>query len=106
VEAARFGTPIVASDLPVLREVAGDHATYFELGSPHSLAETLASWVAAHRAGSVPSSSGIGALSWEQSAEQLLDNVLEANWYRVLPERGARQQSHSAVIGHPPTRPR
>ena len=74
----------------MLREVAGDHATYFTLGSPHALAGTLSNWFAAHRAGDVPSSTGIAALTWERSAEQLLDNVLDANWYRALPAGGAR----------------
>jgi alpha-1,2-rhamnosyltransferase len=30
VEAARFGTPLLLHDIPVFREIAGEHATYFD----------------------------------------------------------------------------
>ena len=81
VEAAHFGTPIIASDLPVLREVAAEHATYFKLGSATVLAETIDQWFAARDNGRVPSSSRIDALTWEESAEQLLESVLGGRFY-------------------------
>jgi glycosyltransferase involved in cell wall biosynthesis len=46
VEALACGTPVVASDLPVLREVLGDRATYVEPGDLEGL---LAAGVAARR---------------------------------------------------------
>lgn len=42
LEAMASGLPIVASDLPVHREVGGDAATYFSRFSAESLAETVA----------------------------------------------------------------
>jgi glycosyltransferase involved in cell wall biosynthesis len=30
IEAGRFGTPLLLRDIPVFREIAGDHATYFD----------------------------------------------------------------------------
>jgi alpha-1,2-rhamnosyltransferase len=45
VEALSHGLPALASDIPVFREVAGDHAEYFDLGSPSSLVESLARMV-------------------------------------------------------------
>ncbi|MBK5307374.1 MAG: glycosyltransferase family 4 protein [Frankiaceae bacterium] len=41
IEALAAGTPVVASDLPVLREVGGDVAVYAEPGSPSSFAAAL-----------------------------------------------------------------
>jgi glycosyltransferase involved in cell wall biosynthesis len=41
VEALAAGTPVVASDLPVLREVGGDVVTYAEAGNPASFAAAL-----------------------------------------------------------------
>ena len=41
LEALRAGTPVVASDLPVLREVGGDLVTYAEAGNPPSFAAAL-----------------------------------------------------------------
>jgi len=38
VEALMRGAPVIASDIPVFREVAGDAAAYFPLGDPSALA--------------------------------------------------------------------
>lgn len=40
-EAMVRGVPIVASDLPALREATGGHATFFEAGSARDLAKSL-----------------------------------------------------------------
>ncbi len=87
VEAARFGTPILASDIPVLHEIAGDHATYFRLGSAAELADVLETWLAEASHGNVPQSRGMPCLTWEESAEQLLDVVLGNRWYKFLANR-------------------
>lgn len=42
-EAAHFGTPLILSDLPVFRELAGEHARYFRRGSTDDLVKTLRS---------------------------------------------------------------
>lgn len=41
VEALQRGVPVLASDIPVLREVGGDFCRYFNPDSPDSFAETL-----------------------------------------------------------------
>ncbi len=41
LEAMAVGTPVLASDLPVLREVGGDLATYAAVGDPEAFAEGL-----------------------------------------------------------------
>ena len=41
VEALQRGVPVVASDIPVLREVGGDFCRYFNPASPESFAETV-----------------------------------------------------------------
>jgi len=41
VEAAALGTPVIASDLPVLREVMGDYAVYLDPTDSYSWAETI-----------------------------------------------------------------
>ncbi len=44
IEAARHGVPLLLRDLPVFREVAGEHATYFSGPSPDVLARALTAW--------------------------------------------------------------
>ena len=85
IEAASHSTPVIISDLPVLREIAADHATYCRTESPPALARSLEAWLDAVASGSIPRSSEMRTLTWDDSAEQLLQIVLDGNWYRRLP---------------------
>ncbi|WP_323140218.1 glycosyltransferase family 4 protein [Massilia phyllosphaerae] len=84
IEAARHGIPIVARGLPVFREVAGDHAHYFEGHGAADLARTLANWLALWRAGKAPSSAGMPCLGWDASARQAMEAIVGGNWYRTI----------------------
>lgn len=84
IEAARHGIPIVARGLPVFREVAGDHAHYFEGGDASDLARALADWLALWRAGRAPASTGMSWLTWEASARQAMAAIVDAKWYRTV----------------------
>lgn len=78
VEAARHGLPILCRDLAVFREVAGEHAAYFSGDDPLLLEAAVRAWLTAHECGEAPSSSGMPWLTWNQSAEKLLDVALHA----------------------------
>jgi glycosyltransferase involved in cell wall biosynthesis len=80
IEAGARGLPILARDLAVFREVAGDHATYFRGDSPLDLADAVQRWLEAHRHNAVPSSVGIPHLTWAQSTENLLKLVIDSQW--------------------------
>jgi glycosyltransferase involved in cell wall biosynthesis len=73
IEAAQKGLPIIARGIPVFREVAGEHAYYFDGSAPEDLAAAIEAWLALHAAGTAPASSGMPWLTWEQSARQLMD---------------------------------
>lgn len=84
VEAAQHGLPIIARDIPVFREVAGEHAFYFENArSPEALASALKEWFALYKAGKVPQSKDMPWLTWEQSTRRLVDVILGGHWYKV-----------------------
>jgi glycosyltransferase involved in cell wall biosynthesis len=85
IEAAQHGIPIVARSLPVFREVAGEHAYYFDGLAPADLARAIEDWLALHRAGRAPASTGMPWLTWDRSARQLIDTVINGRWYRTLP---------------------
>lgn len=76
IEAAQHGLPLIARDLPVFREVAGDHAYFFQDASSQGLADILHNWLALYERNQHPSSSGMSWLTWEQSARQLLKSLL------------------------------
>jgi len=84
IEAAQHRLPIIARAIPVFREVAGEHAFYFNGREPAGLARTVREWLALYRSGRHPMPDGILRLTWKQSTEQLLDLILREQWqYRV-----------------------
>lgn len=75
IEAAQYGKPVIATDIPVFREVAGEGANYFPVDDAPALAALIIRELAA------PSVlAPIGWLSWEQSAQSLLKVLREDNW--------------------------
>jgi glycosyltransferase involved in cell wall biosynthesis len=76
IEAAQKGLPIIARGIPVFREVAGEHAFYFEGTQAQDLAAAIEAWLALHAAGKAPASTGMPWLTWRQSARQLMDAVV------------------------------
>jgi glycosyltransferase involved in cell wall biosynthesis len=79
VEAMALGTPVIASDIPIFREVGGDAATYVDPASPQQFAEAVAKlqdgerWQEASRR----AVSRAREFSWEESARQLVDVAAE-----------------------------
>ncbi|MGR9000464.1 MAG: glycosyltransferase family 4 protein, partial [Gammaproteobacteria bacterium] len=70
IEAAQHKLPIIARDIPVFREVAGEYAYYFSGLEPESLAESVKNWLTLNKGGNVPQSAGMPWLTWEQSTQQ------------------------------------
>ena len=83
IEAAQYGCPILARDLPVFREVADGYATYFSENSPVKLASVLKSWILKLKSGLAPQSSKMSWMTWKESANQiikLLTDNRDPNW--------------------------
>jgi glycosyltransferase involved in cell wall biosynthesis len=78
VEAARYGKPILAREIPVYREIAQGHASYFSGADAESLADALASWIGSIRTGNAPASSGVKTSTWAESARRMRELVLAA----------------------------
>nr|WP_241022613.1 glycosyltransferase [Burkholderia sp. Se-20373] len=68
VEAARYGLPVLARNLPVFREIAGLNVEYFDSVTAIAFADELAGWVEKVRAGIAPDSRQIRPLTWRESA--------------------------------------
>jgi len=81
IEAAQHKLPIIARDIPVFREVAGNHALYFSGKEPLDLARGIKEWLALHRFGKYPKSDGMTWLTWKESAERLKDIIINDRWY-------------------------
>ena len=71
VEAARHGLPILARDIPVFREVAGEYASYFGSDDGESIARTIKAWLAEFEKGTHCKSEGMSWLTWADSVRDL-----------------------------------
>lgn len=71
IEAAQHGLPVIARGIPVFREIAGEHAFYFEGKEPQALADAVQQWLVLHEQGQEPKPQGIEWITWEESAEQI-----------------------------------
>ena len=75
IESAQKGLPVIARDLPVFREVAGDHATYFIGTDAGALANAIRDWLA-RSAQQRPAAENMQWLSWAQSTQQLVRQIV------------------------------
>lgn len=86
IEAAQHKLPIIARDIPVFREVAGDHAFYFRGNDPSDLVKAIKEWIALYKESRHPKSDGMPWLTWRDSTAMLLQQIL-----------GERSQDQSRV---------
>lgn len=77
IEAAQHKLPIIARDIPVFREIAGEHAFYFRGLAPEDLAEAVLDWMSLNSRGQAPQSLGMPRRTWAESAKHLLKLILE-----------------------------
>jgi len=103
IEAARHKLPIMARDIPVFREVAGEHAFYFAGERPEALAQAVKEWLTLYHKGKHPKSDAMPWLTWAQSAERLQEILLRGDWYASLPTKtGGSDRSRQGEERHKP----
>lgn len=72
IEAAQHKLPIIARDIPVFREVAGEHAFYFKNAEdPQVITQCITQWLELNDRGQAPQSVAMPWLTWKESAEHL-----------------------------------
>jgi glycosyltransferase involved in cell wall biosynthesis len=77
IEAAQHKLPIIARDIPVFRETAGEHAFYFRGKEPEDLAAAIKEWLGLKAGDKAPCSDNIPWITWEESARELIDVILD-----------------------------
>lgn len=82
IEAAQHKLSIIARDIPIFREVLGEHAFYFSGLTPDALADSVQAWLALDKEGQAPQSDTMPWLTWKQSTQNLLDVMLGNQWYK------------------------
>ncbi|MFC3652363.1 glycosyltransferase family 4 protein [Dyella humi] len=81
IEAAQYRLSIIARDLPVFLEVAGEHAFYFSGMEPGALAGSIKQWLVLQAGDKVPRSADMPWITWRQSAQQLEEVAVMEHWY-------------------------
>ena len=76
IEAAQFGLPIIARDIPVFREVAESAAYFFKASNGAELVRVIENWLELFSEAKAPSSEHLSCLSWDQCA-QIYRSVLQ-----------------------------
>ena len=79
IEAARHGIPILARDIPVFREVAGAHASYYSGMDAGALAAAIERWLEARATGEHQTSGSMPWLTWADNVDGLKAALLDAD---------------------------
>jgi glycosyltransferase involved in cell wall biosynthesis len=73
IEAAQHGIPIIARDIPVFREVAGEHAFYFDDKLDHEvISKAVIEWSKLYSEKINPISHGMNWLTWSACSKEFL----------------------------------
>lgn len=84
IEAAQHQLPILARDIPVFREVAGEHAYYFQHDDPKDIAASIKAWLTLYQDNLHPHSDSLPWLTWAESAERLKQQLMLATTEECL----------------------
>jgi len=78
LEAMASNTPIVASDIPVLREVGGDAISYATVGSPESFSKEILSVLNSSRKDLIKGyEKNLSRFSWEDNVSKIINKTKE-----------------------------
>lgn len=98
IEAAQHKLPIIARDIPVFREVAGEFAYYFDAPDGKDLCGAVKEWLAGGAGNNTTKSQGISEVTnWKQSANMLMDKIINGAW---LYRRVSQEIGKKAIDGH------
>lgn len=106
IEAARWGKPIIARDISVFREVAGDHACYFPDSDTFiTIANAVRDWLFAYGNGNHVRSGDMPTTSWKAAASQIASILVNDEWlYKVTASKSVSIVSPVAMISAKPLR--
>ena len=82
IEAAHYGVPLLLSDISIFHEIAGEHARYFSLDDKQHLVNAVLQFIMDDNDGArTEDSSSITYISWQESAKNMIDIILDDAWY-------------------------
>ena len=86
--AAQYKLPLLARDTPMLRELAGEGASFFQAKTAEELAKAITDWITLQATNHQAKAQTTSPTLWEQSTERLKDIIFKHRSNMVwLPER-------------------
>ncbi len=82
IEASRHKLHVLARDIPVFREVAGEHASYFNAKNASELADRIIKWIFDYQRALLPPAGNIPWVTWDhccENAKRILINSVKKN---------------------------
>ncbi len=76
IEAAQYKLPVIARDIPVFREVAGQHAYFFSGNDRKELSDEIEAWISLYQKHKHPVSDDMPWITWQQSTDNLMEVIL------------------------------
>ena len=77
IEAAQHKLPIIARDIPVFKEVAGESAFYFAGMEPINITKAISDWLKLYVNSEQPMSDNMPWLTWQESADLIKKIIFE-----------------------------
>jgi len=77
VEAMQHGLPVMASDIPIFRELGTDFVAFFELSNPQNLCDLIIEFEKSAVFPAVRSIEEWQWISWEESTLQLIEKIVQ-----------------------------
>ncbi|MDH0418679.1 glycosyltransferase [Delftia tsuruhatensis] len=79
IESAINELPIMARDISVFREVAGQNAYYFDARNPIELADHILNWLSLYKQKKHPLSSNMSWMTWKECSEKMLGLLIKSD---------------------------
>lgn len=79
IEAAINELPIMARDIPVFREVAGQNAYYFDARNPIEFSDHILNWLSLYQQKKHPLSSNMSWMTWKECSEKMLGLLIKSD---------------------------
>lgn len=76
IEAAQHKMPLLIRDIPIFREIAGDHASYFAGLQPNDLAGAVEVWLSEFRSGTHRKSDDMQWFTWAENVRRLKEILI------------------------------
>ena len=77
IEASVHGLPVIARDIPVFREVAGESAYYFSGLESKDLSGVIKEWLMLKEENTILRLDGMKRLTWKESCQELLARIFD-----------------------------